>query len=46
MYEEYVPVFKKLFEENQRDFKKFYDQVRLLAALPKTERDYKLSQLN
>ncbi len=46
MYEEYVPVFKKLFEENQRDFKKFYDQVRLLAALPKTERDHKLSQLN
>ncbi len=46
MYEEYVPVFKKLFEENQRDFKKFYDQVRVLAALPKNERDYKLNQLN
>ena len=46
MYEEYVPAFKKLFEENQRDFKKFYDQVRLLAALPKNERDHKLNDLN
>lgn len=46
MYEEYVPAFKKLFEENQRDFKKFYDQVRLLAALPKNERDHKLNELN
>jgi predicted aminopeptidase len=46
MYGEYVPAFKKLFEKNQRDFKKFYDQVRLLAKLPKSERDHKLNELN
>lgn len=45
MYEEYVPAFKKLFENNQRNFERFYQSVRLLAAAPKDERQLKLAQL-
>jgi predicted aminopeptidase len=46
MYEEYVPAFKKLFENNNRDFKQFYEEIRKLAALPKHERHQYLLELS
>jgi len=33
-----VPHFERLFERNGRDFHRFYDAVKRLAALPKDER--------
>ena len=37
-YNELVPAFERLFEREGRDFKRFYAEVRRLAALPKDER--------
>ena len=37
-YDELVPGFEALFEREQRDWKRFYDAVKRLAALPKDER--------
>ena len=41
-YNDLVPHFERLFERNGRDFERFYDAVRRLAALPKDERQAKL----
>lgn len=37
-YNDLVPHFERLFERNGRDFDRFYDAVKRLAALPKDER--------
>ena len=37
-YTELVPNFERLFEREQRDFPRFYAEVRRLAALPQAER--------
>jgi len=37
-YNDLVPYFERLFERSGRDFDKFYDAVKRLAALPKDER--------
>lgn len=37
-YDELVPGFEALFEAGGRDWQRFYDAVRKLAALPKDER--------
>jgi predicted aminopeptidase len=37
-YAELVPAFEALFEREGRDFKRFYAEVKRLAALPKAER--------
>ncbi len=37
-YNELVPAFERLFEREQHDFKRFYAEVRRLAALPLAER--------
>ena len=37
-YNELVPNFERLFEREQRDFPRFYAEVRRLAALPLAER--------
>ena len=38
VYDELVPGFEALFEREGRDWNRFYDAVRRLAALPKPER--------
>ncbi len=42
-YNDLVPQFERLFEAEGRDFKRFYDRVRGLAAMPKTERRAQLA---
>lgn len=42
-YNELVPQFERLFENQGRDFDRFYVEVRRLAALPKAERRAALS---
>ena len=37
-YDELVPDFEALFEREQRDWQRFYDAVKALAALPKDQR--------
>ena len=37
-YDELVPSFEALFERENKDWQRFYDAVRQLAALPKNER--------
>ena len=37
-YDELVPAFEALFVREGSDWPRFYDAVRRLAALPKTER--------
>lgn len=37
-YNELVPAFEQLFEREGRDFDRFYDRVRQLAAMPHTAR--------
>lgn len=37
-YNDLVPQFLRLYERQGRDFPRFYDEVRRLAALPKAER--------
>lgn len=41
-YDELVPGFEALFESQGRDWQRFYDAVRQLAELPKTERHQRL----
>jgi len=41
-YTELVPQFERLFEQQGRDYKRFYAEVKRLAALPKDERRAKL----
>ncbi len=41
-YNDLVPHFERLFDDNGRDFNRFYDAVKRLAALPKDERHAKL----
>lgn len=42
-YDGLVPDFERLFEREGRDFRRFYSEVRRLAALPKDERRAALS---
>jgi predicted aminopeptidase len=44
-YNEFVPAFERLFEQQGRDFGRFYARVRELAAMPHTERHAALSAL-
>jgi predicted aminopeptidase len=44
-YDGLVPAFEALFEREGRDFARFYDAVRALAALPKAERQARLRNL-
>ena len=41
-YDELVPGFEALFEREGRDWKRFYDAARRLAALPREERHKQL----
>jgi predicted aminopeptidase len=41
-YEDKVPAFVRLFEREGRDYAKFYERVKTLAALPKAARDAQL----
>ncbi|MDO9404567.1 MAG: aminopeptidase [Polaromonas sp.] len=45
-YDGLVPAFEALFEREGRDFARFYDAVRALAALPKEERRAALQRLS
>ncbi len=45
-YDELVPGFEALFEREGRDWLRFYDAVRQLANLPKTERHQRLKTNN
>jgi len=45
MYEIFVPAFQKLFEESEENMLVFYEKVRDLAGLSKTERHQKLFEL-
>jgi predicted aminopeptidase len=42
-YNELVPQFERLFERHERDFERFYAEVKRLAALPKAERRAQLA---
>ncbi len=44
-YDELVPGFEALFESQGRDWQRFYDAVRQLAELPKTERHQRLKAI-
>jgi predicted aminopeptidase len=44
-YDSLVPAFEALFEREGRDFARFYDAVRTLAALPQDERRAQLGRL-
>lgn len=44
-YDGLVPAFEALFEREGQDFRRFYDAVRTLAALPKEERRARLQGL-
>ena len=44
-YDGLVPAFEALFEREGRDFARFYDAVRTLAALPRDERRDQLRRL-
>jgi predicted aminopeptidase len=39
LYSDHVPAFRVLLEEQGNDLPRFYERVRTLAALPKSERD-------
>jgi predicted aminopeptidase len=43
-YDELVPGFEALFERQGRDWARFYDAVRQLAALPRAERHQQLKE--
>ena len=45
-YDELVPGFEALFEREGRDWNRFYDAVRRLAAVPKDERHRMLNDLH
>lgn len=42
-YDELVPAFERLFEQQGRDFSRFYAQAKVLAALPKDQRRARLA---
>jgi predicted aminopeptidase len=42
-YNELVPDFERLFERSGGDFRRFYAEVKAMAALPKAERRAKLA---
>lgn len=44
-YDQWVPAFEALFEQQGRDFARFYDAVRALARHPRAERDARLQAL-
>jgi predicted aminopeptidase len=44
-YDRFVPAFEVLYEREGRDFARFYDAVRALADLPKTDRHAALQAL-
>lgn len=44
-YDEQVPAFERLFEQQGGDFARFHAEVKRLAALPKAERDATLRAL-
>ncbi|MBK7613373.1 MAG: aminopeptidase [Burkholderiales bacterium] len=44
-YTQWVPAFDALFEQQGRDFKRYYAEVKRLATLPKAERDATLYAL-
>lgn len=44
-YDQWVPAFEVLFEQQGRDFPRFHEAVRQLAALPSAERDASLAAL-
>jgi predicted aminopeptidase len=44
-YTQWVPAFDALFEQQGRDFRRFYAEVRRLAAKPQAERDAALQGL-
>ena len=44
-YSDLVPQFERLHQRSGGDFRRFYDEVRALAALPKAERRAKLAAL-
>ena len=44
-YDELVPGFEALFVQEGRDFRRFYDAARKLAALPKKQRHDKLKEI-
>lgn len=44
-YDQWVPAFEVLFEQQGRDFPRFHEAVRQLAALPRAERDASLAAL-
>jgi predicted aminopeptidase len=37
-YDDLVPAFERLFEQQGRDFARFHAEVRRIAALPRAER--------
>ena len=43
IYTDRVPAFRELLRESDNDLPRFYERVRTLAALPKTERDAALT---
>ncbi|WP_298933029.1 aminopeptidase [uncultured Ramlibacter sp.] len=45
-YDELVPGFEALFERQGRDWARFYDAARQLAALPKAQRHQQLKELS
>ena len=44
-YDQWVPAFEALFEQQGQDFARFYDAVRVLAERPKAERSATLQAL-
>jgi len=46
LYHHYVPAFKKLFEQNNHDWRVFFEKVKQLGNLPRDERKQKLKQLS
>jgi len=42
-YDELVPSFERLFEQQGRDFQRFYERVQVLAKLPKDQRRAQLA---
>ncbi len=44
-YDQWVPAFEALFEQNGQNFQRFYDAVRALADQPRAERETRLQAL-
>ena len=44
-YDQWVPAFETLFEQQGRDFSRFYDAVKALARQPRAERETRLQAL-